>query len=137
MKIELKRIEEPFLLEAKNESGNKIHIDASTSIGGKDAGVRPMELLLMGLGGCSSIDVIMILKKQGIHIEDYSVEVDGERESGKDANLFKKIKIHFSFKGNLEDEKIKRAIELSLQKYCSVAKTLEPTAEINYTYSIN
>lgn len=136
MKIELERIEKPFLFEIKNEQGNKIHVDASASIGGSDKGVRPMDLLLMGLAGCASIDVIHILKKQQIEIDSYSVQVEGERESGKDANLFQDINIHFIVKADMEEDKLKRAISLSLEKYCSVAKTLEKTAKINYTYEL-
>ncbi len=136
MKIELDRIEKPFLFELKNEQGNKILIDASPAIGGTDQGVRPMELLLMGLAGCASIDVIHILNKQQISIDSYQVQVEGERETGKDANLFQDIKIHFVVKGKVEEEKLKRAIELSLEKYCSVAKTLEKTAKINYSYEL-
>ena len=128
MKVELKRINEPYHFEATNQTGNSIHIDASPQIGGTDKGVRPMELLLMGLAGCASIDVISILRKQRFTIEDFKVTVDGEREKEKDANFF--------VKGDVEEEKLIRAIELSLGKYCSVSKTLEKTAKINYKYSI-
>ena len=88
MKVELKRINEPYHFEATNQTGNSIHIDASPQIGGTDKGVRPMELLLMGLAGCASIDVISILRKQRFTIEDFKVTVDGERETEKEANLF-------------------------------------------------
>jgi len=136
MKIKLKRIAPPFQMKAENETGNSIQIDASPSIGGSGAGVRPMELLLMALGGCSAIDVLMILQKQRQVVEDFFIEVEGERETGKDANLFVKILIHYECKGEVEEEKLKRAIELSLEKYCSVAKTLEKTATISYTYKV-
>ena len=79
MKVELKRINEPYHFEATNQTGNSIHIDASPQIGGTDKGVRPMELLLMGLAGCASIDVINILRKQRFTIHDFKVTVDGER----------------------------------------------------------
>ena len=95
-----------------------------------------MELLLMGLAGCASIDVISILRKQRFTIEDFKVTVDGEREKEKDANLFTDIVVNFFVKGDVEEEKLIRAIELSLGKYCSVSKTLEKTAKINYKYSI-
>ena len=136
MKIELKRINEPFHFEVMNQTGNSIQIDASPQIGGTDKGVRPMELLLMSLAGCASIDVINILRKQRFAILDYRVTVDGERETGKDANLFTDIVLNFYLKGDLEEDKLIRAIELSLDKYCSVAKTLEKTAEISYKYFI-
>jgi putative redox protein len=136
LKVELKRINEPYHFEATNQTGNSIHIDASPQIGGTDKGVRPMELLLMGLAGCASIDVISILRKQRFTIEDFKVTVDGERETEKDANLFTDIVVNFFVKGDVEEEKLIRAIELSLGKYCSVSKTLEKTAKINYKYSI-
>jgi len=136
LKVELKRINEPYHFEATNQTGNSIHIDASPQIGGTDKGVRPMELLLMGLAGCASIDVINIFRKQRFTIHDFKVTVDGERETGKDANLFTDIVVNFSVKGDIEEEKLVRAIELSLDKYCSVSKTLEKTAKISYKYLI-
>ncbi|MDF3819653.1 OsmC family protein [Leptospira sp. 96542] len=136
MKIKLKRKLPPFQLEAENESGNSITIDASPEIGGTNAGPRPMELLIMGLAGCSSIDVIMILQKQKIEILDYSVEIDADREKVDAANLFKNIHLKFQLKGNCTEEQVERAISLSLEKYCSVAKTLEKTASITYEFKL-
>lgn len=136
MKITLKRVEEPFVLQAQNESGNVVNIDASPDIGGKGTGARPMELLLMSLAGCSGIDVLSILKKQRQTVHEFEVEVDGERETGKLANLFVAIHIHYKCKGEISEDKLKHAIELSLDKYCSVAKTLEKTAKITYSYKI-
>lgn len=132
MHIHLKRIDSPFVLEATNESGNSIQIDASPEIGGKNSGPRPMELLIMGLAGCSSIDVIMILNKHRIEVKDYSVDVQADREKVEEANLFKKIHMKFFVKGDFQESQVKRAIDLSLEKYCSVAKTLEKTATITY-----
>ncbi|TGL26062.1 OsmC family peroxiredoxin [Leptospira bourretii] len=134
MNIKLSRIETPYVLEATNESGNSIRIDASPEIGGKNSGPRPMELLIMGLAGCSSIDVLMILNKHRIEVKDYSVEVDAEREKVEEANLFKKIHLKFKVKGDFKEEQVRRAIDLSLEKYCSVAKTLEKTAKITYEF---
>lgn len=136
MNIKLSRIESPYVLEATNESGNSIRIDASPEIGGKNSGPRPMELLIMGLAGCSSIDVLMILNKHRIEVKDYSVEVDAEREKVEEANLFKNIHMKFKVKGDFKEEQVKRAIDLSLEKYCSVAKTLEKTAKITYEFEL-
>jgi putative redox protein len=137
MKVFLKRVNPPFHLIAENENGNTVAIDASQSIGGTNAGVRPMELLLMGLGSCSSIDVISILNKQRQTIEDFQVEIDGERDTGKEANVFTKIQVHFKVNGQVEKEKLEHAISLSMEKYCSVAKILEKTSTITHTYSLN
>ncbi|TGL88187.1 OsmC family peroxiredoxin [Leptospira congkakensis] len=136
MNIKLSRIESPYVLEATNESGNSIRIDASPEIGGKNSGPRPMELLIMGLAGCSSIDVLMILAKHRIEVKDYSVEVDADREKVEEANLFKNIHLKFKIAGEFKEEQVKRAIDLSLEKYCSVAKTLEKTAKITYEFEL-
>ncbi|MCW7483038.1 OsmC family protein [Leptospira kanakyensis] len=136
MNIKLSRIESPYVLEATNESGNSIRIDASPEIGGKNSGPRPMELLIMGLAGCSSIDVLMILAKHRIEVKDYSVEVDADREKVEEANLFKNIHLKFKVAGEFKEEQVKRAIDLSLEKYCSVAKTLEKTAKITYEFEL-
>ena len=137
MKIALKRIESPFHFEAVNETGNTVSIDASPAIGGAGLGARPMELLLMGLGSCSGIDIISILNKQRQNVSDFQVSIEAERESGKTANLFTKIHLHFDVFGDVEQEKLENAIHLSLDKYCSVVKILEKSAEINHSFTIN
>jgi putative redox protein len=136
MQITLKRINENVHLKAKNEKGNEILIDGSPDIGGKDLGVRPMELLLIAIGSCASMDLLHILKKQRQIVEDYDVIVKGEREKQGDVSLFKTIHMEFILKGNLDEEKVKHALYLAVEKYCSVSKTLEHTAKITYSYKI-
>jgi putative redox protein len=94
-------------------------------------------MLLAAVGGCSAIDVILILKKQKQKIDDFQVEVEGDREKIEDHSLFRNITLHFKIKGEVELEKAERAVKLSIEKYCSVSKTLEPTAKINYKVSVN
>lgn len=137
MKVILNRTNFDFAFEAKNEDGNAVSIDASPGIGGSGAGMRPMQLLLAALGGCSAIDVIHILKKQKQEIGSFQIEVSGTRETVKDYSLFRAIEIHFIIGGNVSREKAERAVELSMEKYCSVAKTLEPTAKITHHITIN
>ncbi len=136
MKITIDRVDDAFQMEAKNERGQTIVMDNSTASGGKDSGYRPMEMLLVAIGGCSTIDVIDILKKQREPLENLHVEINGEREAGKIPSLFKEIDLHFTFLGDLNEGKVKRALDLSLEKYCSVAKMLEKTANITYSYTI-
>ncbi len=137
MRIEISRKSDAFLMEAVNENGNKIILDNSAAHGGSDAGFRPMQTLLAALGGCSSIDVISILKKQRIEQFEMNVTIDGERETGNDANLWKKVHAHFAFSSNVPNDKAERAVELSITKYCSVSKTLEAAgAEITFSVSI-
>lgn len=137
MKINIKRIDNDFNLEASNEEGSSLLMDASQDIGGHGKGMRPMQLLLAALGGCGAIDVILILKKQKQIIESFEIEIDGDREKTGDVSLFKNILLHFKIKGQVEKEKAERAVQLSVEKYCSVAKTLEPTAKITYKVSVN
>lgn len=136
MKIEMQRINEAVHLEAINEQGIKIQIDGSPEIGGKDLGARPMQLVLMGLGGCTSMDVLSILYKMREDVEDYHVTVNGERDTGAIPAVFTKIHVHFTFKGILKKENVERAIQLSMDKYCSVSKMLEKSAEITHSYEI-
>ena len=137
MKIKIKHLGENFNFEARNENGNSFQMDASEEIGGENKGMRPMQALLSSLGGCSAIDVILILKKQKQKIESFEIELEGLREKINEYSLFKNICLHFKIKGIVDKEKAERAIELSLEKYCSVAKTLEPTSTITYKLSLN
>ena len=94
MKISLKRIDDAFHFEAKNDEGRTVHMDAAEKIGGRNQGVRPTQMLLMALAGCSAIDIVNILKKQRQQIDDFQIEVDGEQEDLKDAaKVFTDIKI--------------------------------------------
>jgi putative redox protein len=136
MKIEIKRVDNGVLLEAQNDTQNTFLIDGSEDIGGKNRAMRPMQLLLVALGGCTSMDVLSILYKQRQNIVHFSVEVDGEREQGVIPALYRNIHITFHFEGNIDKSKIEHAIELSMIKYCSVAKTLEPTATITTSYTL-
>ncbi|MFO0321667.1 MAG: OsmC family protein [Bacteroidota bacterium] len=139
MKINLKRLDQNFNFEASNENGNTISIDASPDIGGHDKGMRPMQLLLAALGGCAAIDIILILKKQKQEIESFDIEVDGERikNEGEEVSLYRTIDVHFILKGKIDLLKAERAVKLSMEKYCSVTKTLEPTAKINHRVTVN
>lgn len=139
MKVELIRVDDAFHFEAIGASGIANHIDANTDIGGHNLGSRPMEMLLMGLGGCTAIDVILILKKQRQVIEDLRISVEGHREKieGTEMTPFRKINVHFAFKGNLDQTKVERAIMLSMEKYCSATAQFTPSAEITHSLSIN
>ncbi len=136
MKIELHRKNSLYHMQASNETGNTIEMDGSPAIGGSNQGFRPMQLLLAALGGCSTIDIVSILRKQKQPLEDIKVTIDGEREPNVEPSLFQDIHVHYTLKGDLAEDKVKRAIDLSLDKYCSVAKTLEKTAKITYSFSI-
>ncbi len=132
-KIELVRVSGDFGFEATDEQGHTIKMDSSPESGGMNYGVRPMQTLLMGLAGCSAIDVIAILKKQRQEIKDYKMVVSGEREKGKEPSLWTDINVEFHLFGDIDEDKAKKAAELSVGKYCSVAATLTGAgADIKY-----
>jgi putative redox protein len=136
MKITLKRIDDAFQMEATNENGNVTYTDGSPAIGGSNKAMRPMQLMLVGLGSCSSIDIIHLLKKQRQPLDDIQIEINAEREEDKIPSLFTKIIIHYKLFGDLDEKKVERAVRLSMEKYCSVAKILEKGAEIVWGYEI-
>ncbi|WP_024850310.1 OsmC family protein [Hydrogenovibrio kuenenii] len=122
--------------EATSSTGHKVMMDASKEVGGEDRGSRPMELLLMGLGGCSGIDVIMMLEKGKQDVKDCQMEITSERADAVPA-VYTKINLHFTVTGtDLNEKKVARAVELSAEKYCSVSKMLEKTAEMTHSYEI-
>lgn len=122
--IELSRLQGDFGFEAKDENGHSVRMDSSPESGGENFGVRPMQMLLMGLAGCSGIDVISILKKQRQQVVDYKMIVNGDREKGKEPSLWQNVDIEFHIYGPVDQDKAERAVELSVNKYCSVAATL-------------
>lgn len=134
--IELSRLNDGFHMEAVNELGNTVHIDAAPDVGGTNKGMRPMQLLLAAMGGCSSIDIINILKKQKQDLRDIKVTVTGEREKDTIPSLYVNVHAHFRLYGNLDPIKVQKAVSLSVEKYCSVAKTLEKTAKVTYSIEI-
>ncbi len=136
MKIEINRLNDAFHFAAANENGNTVHIDASPDIGGTNQGMRPMQMLLSAMGGCSAIDIINILKKQKQDLKDLKITVTGERQQNVVPSLFKTVHAHYKFFGNLDTDKVEKAINLSVNKYCSVSKTLEQSATITYSFEI-
>ena len=135
MKVTLDRINSDYLFEAKSNSGSSIFIDNSSVDEAK--GASPMELLLMGVGGCSAIDVISILKKQRQDIKSYRMEVTGGREVVREAKPFNSMHVAIHLEGDIDEAKAIRAAELSFDKYCSVSITLEQGVEIDYSIFLN
>ena len=123
-RIEINRVNDSFALEATDANGHSLRMDAAEAIGGHNSGIRPMQVLLMGLGGCGGVDILSILQKQRQQINAFKMVIDGEREEGKEPSLWKHIHIHFQFTGKVDADKAQKACALSLDKYCSVAATL-------------
>ena len=125
VRVELERVNGAFGFEAKDANGHTIKIDTSPETGGENFGVRPMQLLLMGLGGCSGIDILSILRKQRQNVTGFRMRIEGEREPGKDPSLWKDIELIFEFDGEVDRDKAEKACALSMEKYCSVSETLK------------
>ena len=137
MKITLDRMNDAVLFKALNEEGNSIMMDGSEKIGGTGTAARPMEVLLMALGGCSSIDIISILKKMKQPVTNYHVEIDGKRAEDQEPAIFTDIHISYFVEGDVNPERVNRAAELSVEKYCSVSKMIEHISKITYSVYVN
>lgn len=124
IEVNLKRVQGDFGFEGTDARGHTVRMDTSDETGGSNFGIRPMQMLLMGIGGCSAIDIVMILKKQRQEVIDFSINIAGNREPGKEPSLWENVKVIFTLVGNIDKEKAERACDLSMNKYCSVAETL-------------
>jgi len=121
--IHLKLAQKPYGFIATDEDGAEVKMD-NISTNNINFGVSPMQMLLMALAGCSSVDVMMILEKQRQNVNAYEVSINATKEAAGDFSLWTKIDISFKITGNVDIEKAKRAVQLSIYKYCSVAETL-------------
>jgi putative redox protein len=121
---------------AESGSGHAVVVDAAPDVGGSDLGPRPMELVLMGAGSCSAIDVVHILRKSRQAVTDCIVELDAER-APEEPKIFTRIHLHYIVAGKgLQPAHVERAIKLSKEKYCSATIMLAKTAEIDFDYEI-
>jgi len=120
----------------ESDSGHAVVMDGPPELGGNNMGVRPMEMLLLGMGGCSSIDVVEILKKGRNDIKACVAEISAERAETI-PKVFTKIHVHFVITGNdLKEATVERAIKLSAEKYCSAALMLQKAVEITHDFEI-
>jgi len=115
-------------------SGHEIIMDAAQEVGGENSGARPTELLLQAVAGCTGMDIISILHKMRLEPSAFQMDIKGERAEDH-PKRFTTISIHYAFEGELPEDKVIRAIQLSKDKYCSVAHSLN--SEITVSYSIN
>lgn len=121
---------------AETGSGHLVAMDGAPEAGGRNLGPRPMEMLLVGAGGCTSFDVVMILQRGRQEITDCQVQLKAERAT-TDPKVFTKIHMHFVVTGrNLKPEAVERAIKLSAEKYCSASIMLGATAEMTHDWEI-
>ena len=121
---------------AQSDSGHGVVIDGSPDIGGENLGPRPMELVLMGLGGCTAMDVISILKKQRQAVTDCVIELEAKRAESI-PKVFEEIHITYRVSGKaLRADAVNRAVDLSATRYCSVSKMLEPSVILSHSVEI-
>jgi putative redox protein len=135
IEININRITGDYGFEATDAQGHTVRMDSNPDHGGVDFGVRPMQLLLMGLGGCSGIDIVAILKKQRQTVEGFSMKIGGNRVAGKEPSLWENVHIVFELKGQIDPDKAQKACALSMDKYCSVAETLRASGT-NLTWEV-
>lgn len=138
MKIEVYRAKDATLI-SKADSNHWVVMDSVKQFGGSEAATKPMEMVLMALGGCTSMDVLSLLKKMRVDVDDYNVEIDGQRGE-EHPKPFVKIVIDYYFKGEgLEEkrDKIEKAVNLSQERYCGVSAMLSKTADMTYNIHIN
>jgi putative redox protein len=133
--IEMERTSDEFGFTARDSNGHSVKMDTSPETGGLNYGVRPMQLVLMALSGCSGIDIVAILKKQRQQVDGFRIKIDGEREQGKEPSLWKDVTMTVELDGDIDREKAEKAVALSIEKYCSVAQTLRGSGT-NITWKV-
>ncbi len=135
MKTRIKWVENAIFL-GESDSGHSVVMDGPPENGGRNLGPRPMEMLILGMGGCTAFDVIHILKKGRHQVTDCEVEITAQRVDTV-PKIFSKIHVHFVVSGNgLQDSAVKRAVALSAEKYCSASIMLGKSAEITHDYEL-
>lgn len=135
MKARVKWIEGVAFL-GEGDSGHGVVMDGPPDAGGRNVGTRPMEMVLLGLGGCASFDVIQILNKSRQPVTDCVAEIEAER-ADTEPKVFTRIHVHFIVSGDgLDERKVQRAVQLSAEKYCSVSAMLQATAEMTHDVEI-
>lgn len=135
MKARIKLVE-GITFVAESGSGHAVVVDAAPDVGGKNLGARPMELVLMGTGACSAIDVVHILRKARQPITDCVVEVEAERADA-DPKVFTRIHLHYVVTGKgLVPSQVERAVKLSKEKYCSATIMLAATVQISFDFEV-
>jgi len=131
MTLRLERINDAIQFRGTNDS-----YDVTIASSDEQDGISPMEMAALSVVGCSSIDILMILEKQKQEVDDFHAEVDTERADNP-PRVFTDLHMHYSFSGDVAPDKVHRAIDLSLDKYCSVSNMVDQTAAITYSFTVN
>lgn len=135
MKARVKWVQDVMFV-GESGSGHSVVMDGAPDAGGRNLGIRPMEMVLLGLGGCSAFDVMLILKRGREAVTDCVVDLDAERAE-TDPKVFTKIGLHYTVTGRaLDRKKVERAVQLSAEKYCSASAIIAKTAQLTHTIDI-
>ena len=135
MKARVKWVEDATFV-GESGSGHAVVMDGPPDSGGRNLGIRPMEMLLIGMGGCTAFDVVLILRKARQPVTDCAVEIEAERAETV-PKVFTRIHVHFIISGDgLSDKQVARAVQLSAGKYCSASIMLGKAAEISHDYEL-
>ena len=135
MKARIKWVQDVMFV-GESGSGHSVVMDGAPDAGGRNLGIRPMEMLLLGLGGCSAFDVMLILKRGREAVTDCVVDIEAERAT-TDPKVFTKIGMHYTVTGqDLDLKKVERAVQLSAEKYCSASAIIAKTAQITHTIKL-
>jgi putative redox protein len=138
IQVELERVDDAFHFVARNAAGFEVHIDDATAReDGVAHGVGPMQLLLMGLAGCSGVDVASILRKSRQSIDALRIQVTGLRAENETPSPYLGFHMHFELEGDVDPKRVEHAVRLSVTKYCSAAATLRHAAPVTASYSVN
>ena len=137
MRVEIAQVNDAVHFVARNSQGCEVHIDGAEKIGGTNAGMRPMELMLVSLGTCAAMDLVTILKKQRADLSKLSFVVEGDREPDAVPSPFTGFCLHFDLTGDLDKAKVQRAVDLAVSKYCSVGSMLQSSGPISYDFTIH
>ncbi len=136
--VRLEKQDNDFHFRGFNADGHSVDIDDATAYEDGDGnGVGPMQLIVIAIGACSGGDIVSILKKGRQELTGFNMQVDGFKPDGVSPSTYERIILSYRFEGTLDEKKTRRAIELGLGKYCSVAEMLAKSAQIEYCYSIN
>jgi putative redox protein len=137
MSVHLTRTDDGHHFVGRNAAGKEVHFDTGAAEGGTGEGAGPMQTVAMALGACSAIDVVNILKKARQNITGFEIDVDYKRATDEIPAVFTDLHVHYVLEGDIDPDRARRAVELSITKYCSVSKMLSKTATITHSFSVN
>lgn len=137
MNVHLTRTDDAHHFVGRNAAGNETHFDTGPDEGGSGQAAGPMQTVAMALGACSAIDVVNILQKARQDITSFEIDVEYERATDEIPAVFTDMHVHYTLGGNIDPEKARRAVELSVTKYCSVSKMLSKSVAISHSFSVN